>query len=69
MTQQSLHNLTEGELIDLLTELERIKERAEEALFQRMSRSTRMSGSEQRHAPTKKTSRSDLAVICAQLGT
>ena len=36
MTERSLHNLSEDELIDLLTELERIKESAEELLLARL---------------------------------
>lgn len=36
MTERSPHNLSEDELIDLLTELERIKELAEEKLFERL---------------------------------
>ena len=37
MTRQHLNGLTEDELIGLLTELERTKELAEEALLLRMS--------------------------------
>ena len=36
MTDRSLHDLSEDELIDLLTELERIKGNAEEALLARL---------------------------------
>ena len=36
MTDRSLHDLSEDELIDLLTELERIKENAEETLLRRL---------------------------------
>lgn len=36
MTEQSLHNLTEEELIDLLTELDRIKVSAEEVLLAKL---------------------------------